>query len=476
MPSLILAFLILNPLSFAAAQGSAVGRPMALNATTSTTLKDASKSSFVPQLRIWNDSFISSDYDATAAKNFGFFGASLTTPADSQWMTKMDIDAAFAFNAPLLSYLNFKDLYMDIPFGEVTSPGSTRLQVGRKRSDWSQADERWNLGVWEPVFKWNPLNPERQGLTGLFLTIPFENAELEILGSPVYLPNQGPSFQVSNSGEFVQGNPWFMPPAKTVHIWSQTSQVEYNLIRPNEAEVVVRKSYATRLKFKTDSFYLQGSYAYKPMNELPLGYDGVLDIARDKGIVDIVTSVQYHEVTGADLEWRSKYFKLGVSGFRDKPFGTASFSDDKDWTRPVYREAFATAPYIDIYFAQGWVAKLQYLSITGGQVEEVGPLASSSRVPVTRRYPFTQAQSLEVQYQGRLGLHRPWVSSLNYTVSTKNQFDLIHWRGVIQLSKLWNVFSETSLVRAQTPTLENQNDIAQFENHDRLLAGVGYVF
>ncbi len=468
MRQILLAVFILAPFALAFAQNTAV--------TAVPLSNQGSQDTFAPQLRLWNDSFISSDYEATASKNFGFFGASLATPVDSPWLTKMDIDAAFAFNAPLLSYLNFKELFLDMPFGDTSRPYANRLQLGRKKSDWSQADQRWNLGVWEPVFKWNPLNPERQGFTGLFLSFPFENVDLEVLGSPVYLPNQGPSFQVSENGEFIQGNPWFRAPADSVHLWSQTSKVEYTLKKPNEAEVVMQRSYATRLRVKTDSFFLQGSYAFKPMNELPLGYDGLLDIARDRGMVEIVTSVQYHEVTGTDLEWHSKYLKLGISAFRDKPFGQAEFSNESKWTRPIYREAFATSPYLDFNFSPGWTAKLQYLSISGGEVDEVGPMADAHRASITQRYPFTQAQSMEVEYQGRWGLRRPWQSSLNYTVSTKNQFDLIRWRGMVQVSKLWNVFAETLLVRAQALTQANHNDIAQFENHDRLLAGAAYAF
>ena len=468
MRLLFLAFIFLGPSSFVFAQNNAV--------STIVAPKAASKNNFSPQIRFWNDSFISSDYEATSAKDFGFIGASLTTPTESSWLTKMEIDTAFAFNSPFLSYLNFKDLYLDFPFGEMTSESSVRLQLGRKRSDWSQADQRWNLGIWEPVFKWNPLNPERQGLTGLFILIPFENLELELMGSPVYLPNQGPSFQVTEEGEFKRGNPWFRPPAQSVQIWSQTSKVEYNLNRPNESSVVMQRSYATRLRVKTESFFIQGSYAVKPMNELPLGYDGLLDIARDRGLVEIITSVQYHELTGADVEWRSKYLNFGISSLRDKPTGKAEFPDENKWTRPIYKEAIVTSPYIDINFLNGWNVNLQYISITGGEMAEEGPLAEANRASITRRFPFSQAQGLEVKYQGRLGLRRPWQSSLNYTVSTKNQFDLIQWRGLIQITKGWNIFCETLLVRSQTLTRENQNEFAQFENHDRLLAGVGYVF
>ena len=464
MRQLFWAFFILWPASYVLAQG-VVASPVKM-----------SKENFRPQMRLWNDSFISGDYDTTPAKSFGFLGASLLTPKDSTWLVKMDIDTAFAFNAPLLSYLNFKDTYFDVPFEDENGSTVARLQVGRKRSDWSQADQRWNLGVWEPIFKWNPLTPERQGLTGLFLILPFEHVEIELMGSPLYLPTQGPNFQVSENGEFQRGSPYFIPPADSVHIWSQTSKVEYKLEKPNESQVVLQRSYGTRIRFKSDSLFLQGSYAFKPMNELPLAYDGLLDIARDRGVVDILTSVQYHEVTGADLEWHSKYFKLGVSGFRDKPFGTAEFPDESKWTRPIYKEAFANSSYIDVNFASGWSAKTQYILITGGEVEEVGPLANSNRATITRRYPFTQAQSVEVDYQGRQFLRRPWQSSLNYTVSTKNQFDMIRWRGLVQINKMWNLFSEALVVRAQTLTKENQNDIAQFENHDRLLAGVGYVF
>jgi hypothetical protein len=461
--------------SVTAAAGSAVSSTV--NSTVNSTVATAtSQARFSPQLRLWDDSFISPDYDATAARDFGFIGLSLKTPADSKWLTKMDIDAAFAFGAPLLSYLNFKELYLDIPFAEGNTGQLTGLQVGRKRSEWSAVDSRWNLGIWEPVFKWNPLTPESQGLTGLFLTFPWESVELEVMGSPLYLPDQGPSFQVSEDGQFERGNPWFHRPADTIRIWSETSKVEYNFQRPNESQVVLQRTYATRLRFKSDSYFLQASYAFKPMNQLPLAYDGSLNIPKDRGVVDIVTSVQYHEVTGADLQWHNNRWKLGISGLRDKPFGTADFEEPEKWTRPVYHEAFVTSPYLDWNFASGLTARLQYLNITGGEVEELGPLASKDRPSITRRYPFTQAESVEIEYQGRSLIHRAWKSSLNYTLSQKNQFDMIRWRGLVQLSGLWNIFSEAMLVRAEPETFSNQNDISEFENHDRLLFGVGYVF
>jgi hypothetical protein len=116
------------------------------------------------------------------------------------------------------------------------------------------------------------------------------------------------------------------------------------------------------------------------------------------------------------------------------------------------------------------------LQINGGGVTESGPDAKPDRVPVTRRYPYQEAQSAEFSYSGRGVFKKFWESSLAYTTSQKNKFDMIRWRGQVSMAQDWTVFSEALLVRTEPETVENPSEIAQFDNHDRVLVGVSYVF
>jgi hypothetical protein len=426
--------------------------------------------------RAWTDSFISPDYEATSGKTFSYLGGKLYNINEKEALFKMDVQGGFAFNAPLLSYINVSQLYFDIPFEVEGQPKPNALAIGRKKSEWSEVDSRWNLGIWEPVFKYNPLNPERQGLLGLFLNLPGENVDLELMGSPFYLPDQGPSFAVNEEGEFEKGNPWFQRPADSIKILSETSKVQYNLEKPNETEVVTQTVYAGRLRAKLGGLSLQGSYAYKPMNQLPLAYTGTLNISKDRGVVDIKTSVQYHELMGADLKYENDIVTVGVSTLHDRPYREATFKNAEDWNRPTFSEANLISPYIDLKFAKGWLLKIQHIDIAGGEVTEVGPLATPNRAPITKRYPYQQAEDVEIGYQGKALIQRPWRTSVNYMFSQKNKFDLLKWRGQILLTKKWEVFTEALMVKADSENLERPSDFVEFQNHDRVLAGVGYVF
>lgn len=431
-----------------------------------------------PEWRMWNDSFISSNYEATNSKNFNFAGVNLQNSMDRNALLKVDAEGALAFNAPLMSYIKLTEFYFDLPFSPANAKTTPSLMLGRKKSNWSELDARWNLGVWEPVFKWNPINPERQGLTGLFLYFPGQYLDIELMGSPLYLPDQGPSFQVNEDGEFEKGNPWFKRPADSVRVvpGGETSRVEYNFKRPTDTDVVMQNTYSARGRFKYEQISLQGSYAYKPMNQLPLAYTGALDVSRDKAVVDIITSVQYHELVGGDLRYQGDVVTMGVSGLYDRPSGSADFENESALTRPVYSEARIFSPYMDLKLSKSLLLKLQHLNITGGEVKETGPLANSDRASISPRYPFHEAQSAELAYRGKLGARRGWQSSIAYTLSEKNKFDILRWRGQFQMGRIWSLFSEALLVRAEPELAERPSEMAEFDNHDRVLVGVGYVF
>jgi hypothetical protein len=308
-----------------------------------------------PEMRMWTDTFISKNYEATAEKNFNFIGARLQNSDNPDAQIKTDSRAGLAINAPMMSYINVSEIYFQ-------NPGS-RLSIGRKKSAWSGLDSRWNLGSWEPVFKWNPLVPERQGLTGFFLTSASQDWDIETMASPFYLPDQGPSFSVNSDGQFERGHAWFIMPAERIRLMkgAEPTQIKYEFNKPNETDVVLQMTLSARARYHRDSFSMQGSYAYKPMNQLPLAYKGMNSMPEKRVSVDILTSVQYHELAGLDLNWQEGNAAFGLSFLHDRPRAKASF-DDSSYTTPSFDEASLFSPYIDLKSKSGWNFKSSTLA------------------------------------------------------------------------------------------------------------------
>ena len=423
------------------------------------------------EMKLFSDSFISDAFDSSQKTNYQFFGARLKTEDTSpekKDILHMDLSGGVAFGAPLLNYLNFTEFYVQLQVAD-----DQTFSVGRKKLNWNDLDARWNLGVWEPVFKWNPLTPQRQGLMGLFWELDRKNYGFTLFASPLYLPDEGPSYEINN-GQFENGNPWFHRPPDSIHIFNETTKIEYNLQKPNEGDVILQRSYGAKLRLgDPQALLFQLSQIYKPENQLALGYNGVLDIPRDRGVVDLQPQVFYHSVTGADLTYKFYNWRIGTSAMYDRPDQNNVF--DSKWTHPVFQNALLLGSFVEAYY-RNFKVYFQRLDISGGNVTEQGDLANPNRAPLTTIYPYRQANEVGMAAQYQFARTRKLIGSLSYTRSDKNDFSLIRFNTRLKLSNLWSLYSEMQLIEAGPVSINNQNDIAQFANNDRFLIGAAYVF
>lgn len=420
------------------------------------------------EMRLFSDSFISPDFEATQKTNYQFVGAQLKTDPFTDDMVKMDISGGVAMGAPLLNYLNISEFYVQSRQNETET-----FYFGRKRMLWNELDARWDLGVWEPLFKWNPLSPEHQGLTGIFWQADKPYYTLTLFASPFFLPDQGPSFEIEN-GSFVRGNPWFRRPPESIRIWSEATAIDYSFEKPNESQVVLQNSFGMKLTFgDPQGLRTQLSYSYKPANQLAVGYEGNLDVSKLKGVVNLQPQVFYHSLTGFDVTCRSGKLRMGLSSLLDRPSKDMMF--DEKWTHPVMQDSLLASPFIE--WSNGSVGlSLQHLEIYGGNVTEKGDLADPKRAALMVRYPFQQAQQIALITNHSLGKNRRFLGKLSLTHSEKNSFDLVRFSARLRLSGFWSLVGEAQLVRAGSLTPENQNEIAQFVNNDRFMLGAAYVF
>jgi len=420
------------------------------------------------EMKVFSDSFISPTFEATEKTNYQFIGAGIKSEKFSEDLFQMDVAGGVAMGAPLMNYFNISEFYFEQRFSE-----SERLYLGRKKMSWNELDARWNFSLWEPLFKWNPLAPERQGLIGMFWQVDRPYFSVVLYGSPFYIPDQGPSFEIEN-GEFVRGNPWMRRPPQSVRIFNDTSEIEYQFDKPNESQIVLHSSFGGSIRFgDPEALNFQMSYIYKPANQLALGYDGVQALGPDKSIVTLHPQVFYHSLTGADLTYKMRRMRVGLSTVYDRPNKDKVFEDE--WTSPEFKDAFIYSPFVD--FEMPYVTlSLQHIGMVGGEVTETGELASDKRAPLTSRYPFQEANQASLTSNFSFGKARRLSTRLSYTQSDKNDFSLIRLNARLRLSRIWSFFSEMQLVEAGEVTADNQNEIAQFANNDRFMMGVGYDF
>lgn len=421
------------------------------------------------QAKLFNQSFLSPSFEGSNQNQYQFLGIHLKNEDHDNGIFQTDIEGAFAFGAPLLSYTKINEIYVQIPTGE-----TQKLSIGRQKMNWSELDTRWNFGVWQPVFKWNPLSPESQGLFGLFWNFDTTWSSMSFFASPIYFPSQGPNFEINQNGEFVKGNPWFRRPPDSIKILDEVSKVEYTFDKPTESSVVLQSSYGAKFRvFNTEGSRIQFSLAYKPMNILGLGYDGVLDIAKDRGSVTIQPAVYYHSLMGLDMVWVQKFVKFGVSSIWEKPQKTPEF--EPRWTYPEMDPSQIVSGFIDFDFRYVQFS-LERLKVFGGDVNEVGDLASADRAAITTRYSFKEANRMSLKNVILVRKGRKILNQLALTQSALNQFQIVQLKSQMQFSSTWTVYGDLQLVKADELTRQNQNEIAQFANNDQLSLGVNYAF
>ncbi|MFN9068929.1 MAG: hypothetical protein ACK5V3_17015, partial [Bdellovibrionales bacterium] len=279
-----------------------------------------------------------------------------------------------------------------------------------------------------------------------------------------------------NEGRFSRKNPWFQTPPETFRPFpnaTSDSKIQYRLERPPDSEIVSQNTLGASIEKNWSSQVLTRlTYFYKPMNQLSLSYKGYYVLSTDEGLVDILPQVTLHRIISGDLIWKSGLLELGFSYISDQP--TNNPESDPEWTNPNFAEAQILAVYAQLNLSQQKLS-LESLNVEGGEVTEVGDLASPDRAAISSRYPMTQAIKLRHQLNFPLKKMQKITWDTSWTSSQKNEFELIQFRGTFHMNRRWQVYADMQFVKAEPLSAENVNDVASFADNDRLLVGIAHA-
>lgn len=422
------------------------------------------------RLSLQNESFVSTDYISTPKKSYMFMGASMVSKDMGDKSTPVFVDARglFSPDSPVLSTFNISELYFS----------QSNFSVGRKRHTWSQGDEDWNLGIMQPQYRWNVLRPQSQGLTGAFFAFgqePGDGWNLQLFGTPAFLPDQGAGYVLSD-GRFQKVNPWFQSMPQEVRLagTNKTRMIDYQVTAPQLEKIVFNSGYAAQLSYDKDGvpYRFSAAVAYKPMNVLSMGVDGWAE-AGNRAPVVIVPTVAYHRVATTDLQMRAAELEWRV--------GLAMESSDEprdqraELTYAKYTPMLVTTASFG-YILPGLETRVLFINREGGDKVTAGPKAEDFSNLFPQRLPYKQAVAVDAKINAwRSGPQRVDIST-RWTEGLSDEFSRWTLDATYQINSQWSFWTDVVFVRASRTEGADAGLFSNFENHDSVRTGVSYAF
>lgn len=413
-------------------------------------------------------SFISPDYANTSNSTFAFVGLSLLTQENDKKnlpLFYIDLKGFYAPGAPVLNYLNISEVYF------LQRTENVNISYGRKKRNWSGLDEAWDLGFFQPQFRWNSIDPQTQGQTGFFL----ENSPQVfketgfiwmIFGSPVFVPDQGPSYELKE-GQFQSTNPWFSSPPQQIEFAGQIFPIDYKIATPKTEDVAFQSTYGGQLGFQMDlGFYAKAAYMSTPSHQMAINYKAVL--VADRVRVDIVPKSYREQNFSLDLGYKQNWGSVSAFLLSNQP-------EDVDYETAYnyaqIKPSFAWGPQVQL-FLENFKLYGHGLFVNGGDVTEVGPDASQMSTPLTVKYLYKSAYKVGATYENKFNENFRYRGLVEWTESFQNTLKFLKIKNRLHFYRSFGVFVDFLLV----DTSDETSTVSHLQNLDQVWAGVDYEF
>ncbi len=148
--------------------------------------------------------------------------------------------------------------------------------IGRKPIQWDWADQFWNRGLWQPSYADDTLRPQWAGLTGIFREFNYEEGQITLFGSGVFIPDSTPPFE-SKNGKLISDNPWFTAPPSSTNLEENTIKPFFIVKEELGLKDLLKFSLGAKASYK--DFYI--AYSYKPMNKIRVKSQFIMDGSKE---------------------------------------------------------------------------------------------------------------------------------------------------------------------------------------------------
>ena len=398
---------------------------------------------------------------------------------------KLDILADGALNAQ-------NEFYFGVPEAFVHPKGLADdfdITVGRQKRHWSHLDEEFNLGVWQPQLRWDYLRPEQEGLLGVFIDVQLTSRlKLTLLSSPVFLPDQGPNYQLKQ-GTFSSANRWFVPPQSRLSLFQGTpyakdAPLSFELDRPTDEKFIMHSTIGGALSLAGEGpWWANLAYAFKPRNQIHLGIECTNCFNISGPTPGEITAVVHpvtvmHNVATFETGYKSHDDDAWISLTYDKPSASdlpANYEESPLDTMVIYGGGYQH--FLDFsQLPRSWV-KLSYMQVVTVEKTDRQGLVDSDQVQSSLdRYPYEKLAAFE----WRVLLHNQPKSRVEfdarYSYSFPEQGGWLEAGLVYAQNSFTYSLGLDILGSSVDPTSADAGLFTRYRTNDRVYAGVGYVF
>jgi hypothetical protein len=441
------------------------------------------------------ESYLNREKPPAGVPDYQQIGAHFRTESEGRVFNgTLEIGGSFATAVENYSNIYVPEAFLELQTADYTEAElngdlRARVSVGRRLEAWSQLDRHWDLGLWEPLNRFDALRPIDQGLTGAFIEAGTGDFKLVAFASAIYVPEQGGNFSLQN-GRFKSASPWFTEPTDRLILFSETTQVQYDILTPSTGSVISHSSGGVLLRYGTlqDGFYTQASYMFKPRNQLSTPFEGSLNLTDTSSFafVQVNPQVIYHQLAGAELGYNSpsqdgdRAFGFGVSALADVP--------NNEFAGPnlTYQELdpmLFLSPKVSVGFDIGrtdFEFAVSYLQATGGGFTMKGPFASEKAI-FGSRVPFKEALAVDGRMavgKGRRStftLGARWLEELSENGSML-QADASLDFSMNGQSQDWRLSLMGDVLGSRLPSNENQGYVSRYRGNDRWISQIRFIF
>lgn len=357
-------------------------------------------------------------------------------------------------------------------------PNRLNFTLGRYKKEWSTLDQQIHLGLWQPTARWDAVRPIDQGLTGLFASVEDEKFRIVYFISPVFLPDQGPEFDIKD-GRFVSANRWFRPPVDQAELKGTEASIHYRLDNPSTSSVINQGSQALMIEIgKVDEgAFFKFAVAAKPMNQFHLGLEPSLAAASGDLTVIVHPYVVKHNLYTVESGYRFSEGQVVLSQTWEK------------FENPNLPDKYQQSELIDSQYSGIVVSHdmsnlgvrranldLSYVRRTKATSSAQDTLIVGSVESSSQRLNFTNLYGAQFQKN----IFRNYLNNLDFGIgyfySVEDEGEWLHGEVNYQYDRRWiwnlsgDVFGATGVVDA------NASFISKFRGNDRMIGSFSYVF
>ena len=350
--------------------------------------------------------------------------------------------------------------------------------LGRRVQQGSEIDQRFNLGMVNPVLTQDYIHFDRQGLTAVELGYQgrYWQSGVSFLG--LYVPNQGPMVEESK-GQIITANRWAKKPPMQFAFNNQNKPIVYNIKDYRFQDIVFNSGARADISLGRvqETPVLNLSYSRQPINEVVLARETYanLDII---GQVQLVPVVVYTRNVTADVSYKNKATTVFASFIQDAP---------ENKSAPEYHSiqnlegitgyAVGFEYQIESRFFDKLTSEVSAAEFVGGKIVDLNSDGTENVFTFSKqRLQFTRPVQFKIKSDTTVLGDRRLSSAVSWLYDQTQKGTVFSGQMALQATRAFTVHVGADVLGKDEESLKDELFIDQYKSNDRFYGGMVYVF